>query len=273
MKLLRIVTGITAACAAFTMDNPSARGVEIIGHRGAAHDAPENTLTSMKTAWQQKADAVELDLWLSRDGHLVVMHDGDTKRVSGVQGKVAERTWEELQQIEVGNWKSPKFKGERIPTLESILATIPAGKRAVLELKAGPELLPELQRVIRTSGRKPADLAIIAFNFETLRQSKERFPDIPHYFLHSYKKEPKTGEFPQLSTLITQAKAARFDGLDLHFDWPIDKAFVSELRSAGMKLVVWTVNDAAVARRLVDAGVDGITTDRPAWLRDQLRTR
>jgi glycerophosphoryl diester phosphodiesterase len=244
--------------------------VEIIGHRGGSHDAPENTLAAMKLAWGQKADAIELDLWLSKDGKIVVLHDANTKRFGGDTNHVAQRTWAELQRIDVGAWKDPRFKGERIPTLDSILATVPAGKRAVLEIKCGPEILPELGQAIAKSGRKPAELAIIAFDFETLRQSKKEFPQLEHYFLHDYKKDKQTGELPALPALIQRAQAAGFDGLDLQFGWPIDKTFVADVKEAGLKLIVWTVNDPTVARRLSDAGVDGITTDRPGWLREQL---
>jgi glycerophosphoryl diester phosphodiesterase len=247
-----------------------AEAVEIIAHRGASYDAPENTLAAMKLAWEQNADAIELDLWLSKDRKLVIIHDSNTRRVGGDTNHVARQTWAELQRVDVGAWKNPRFKGERIPTLESILATIPSGKRAVLEIKCGPEILPEMARVIAKSGRRPQELAIISFQFETLRASKKEFPQIEHYFLHSYKKDERTGEFPKLGDLIRRSKSAQFDGLDLHFDWPVDKAFVAEVKGAGLKLVMWTVNDAAVARRLTDAGVDGITTDRPARLREAL---
>jgi glycerophosphoryl diester phosphodiesterase len=245
--------------------------VEIIAHRGASYDAPENTLASMKLAWEQKADAIELDLWLSKDGKLVVIHDSDTKRFGGLTNKIATQTWQELQQFDVGSWKNARFKGERIPTLESILETVPPGKRAVLEIKCGPEILPEFVRVVRASRRKPAELAVISFNFETLRDSKARLPELEHYFLSDYKTNTTTGRLPELAPLIAQAKSAKFDGLDLQFKWPVDKAFVANVKSAGLKLLVWTVNDVTVARRMVDAGVNGITTDRPAWLREQLK--
>src|SRR5687767_2297202 len=135
-----------------------ARGfaVEIIAHRGASGEAPENTLSAMKLAWEQGADAIELDLWLSKDGKLVIFHDADTKRFEKKPRKVAELTWEELQQLDVGTWKNGKL--ERIPTLESILATIPAGRRAVLEIKSGPEILPELKRVLEASGKQAREL-------------------------------------------------------------------------------------------------------------------
>lgn len=86
--------------------------VEFVAHRGASFDAPENTLIAMKQAWEQGADAIELDLWLSKDGRVVVCHDADTGRTGGVKRKIADQTWAELQQLDVGAWKGPQFKGE-----------------------------------------------------------------------------------------------------------------------------------------------------------------
>jgi glycerophosphoryl diester phosphodiesterase len=252
----------------FAASRPEA--AEIIAHRGASHDAPENTLAAMKLAWEQKADAVELDLWLSKDGKIVVLHDPDTKRVGGSGVRVAELTWDELQRVDVGAWKDPRFRAERIPALDSILATIPPGRRAFLEIKCGAEILPELSRVIARSGRKPAELAVISFDFETLSKSKKEFPRIEHYYLHGYRKDAATGEFPRLAPLLVRARSAGFDGLDLNADWPIDASFVAQARASGMKLFVWTVNDPQVARKLTGAGVQGITTDRPGWLRGEL---
>jgi glycerophosphoryl diester phosphodiesterase len=173
--------------------------------------------------------------------------------------------------LDVGGWKGAQFKGERIPTLESVLATIPPGKKAVLEIKCGPEIMAELERVIRASGRTAKELVIISFNFDALLASKKTFPHVPHLFLYDYKKDPKTDQYPELKPLIARAKAARFDGLNLQFRWPITKEFVSEVKGAGLSLFVWTVDDAIVAKRLADAGVDGITTNKPQWLRDQLK--
>jgi glycerophosphoryl diester phosphodiesterase len=263
-----IQLGIATLFVCFTLASRAA--VEIIAHRGASADAPENTLSAMKLAWEQGADAIELDLWLSKDGKLVVFHDGDTKRFDGRARVVSQLTLDELLQLDVGSWKGAAFKGERIPSLESILATIPKGRRAVLELKPGPEIVPELTRVLRLSGRSPQELAIISFNFGTLQASKVALPQLPHYFLHGYSKDKVTGRYPELAPILQRCREAGFQGLDLHFDWPITREFVAQVHEAGMKLVVWTVDDAAVARRLADAGVDGITTNRPEWLREQL---
>src|SRR5262249_54058546 len=109
-------------------------GVEIIAHRGASADAPENTLPAMELAWKQGADAVETDLWLSADGKLLIFHDTTTKRYEpegGVSRPITALKWEEAQQLDVGAFKGAEFKGTRIPSLEGLLATVPKGKRAV----------------------------------------------------------------------------------------------------------------------------------------------
>jgi glycerophosphoryl diester phosphodiesterase len=245
--------------------------VEIIAHRGASFDAPENTLASMKLGWEQKADGIELDLWLSKDGRLIDFHDKDTKRFEPTVRAITNLTLAEARKLDVGLWKGEKYKGEPVPTLESILVTIPNGKRAVLEIKDGPHIVPELVRVLRESGRKPEEFAIISFNYDSLVASKKAWPKSDHYFLYDYKKDTKTDAFPELKPLLARAKAAGFEGLNLNFKWPITKEFVSEVKAAGLKMYVWTVNDVEVARRLVDAGVDGITTDKPQWLREQLK--
>ena len=244
---------------------------EIIAHRGASHDAPENSLTAMKLGWEQGADAVEFDLWLSRDGKLVVFHDADTKRFSEPVRKIKDMTWDEIQQLDVGAFKEAEFKGERIPALESILATVPTGKRIVMELKDGPEILPEFFRVLNSSGLKPEQMCVISFKEDTLRDSKKALAQVPHYFLKSYKADPKTGVLPTLGLLLDLCRDSNFDGLNLHFEWPVTPEFAAKVKAQNLKLLAWTVDDPAVARRLAAAGVDAITTNRPAWLRQQMR--
>jgi glycerophosphoryl diester phosphodiesterase len=252
--------------------NMTAHAVEIIAHRGASYDAPENTVAAFKLGWKQNADAVELDIWISKDGKIICLHDDNTKRTAGVDKAVADQILAELRSLDAGSWKGPQWKGEKLPTLDEVLALIPDGKRLVIEIKCGPEVLPELQRVIQASGKKPEQLVIIGFGYETMVQAKKRFPRIPVFYLHSYKRDKQTGEFPALAELIRKAKAAGLDGLNLNYEWPIDDAFVQKVKSAGLKLYVYTVDDDTLAKKLAVAGVDGITTNRPEWLRQKMKT-
>lgn len=247
----------------------SLSAVEIVAHRGASHDAPENTLASFKLGWKQNADADELDIHLTKDGSVVVLHDKTTKRTAGVDRSIVEQTLEEVRALDAGSWKGPQWKGEKIPTLAEVLAIIPEGRQLFIEIKCGPEVLPELARVLKESGKKSPQLVIIGFGYETMKAARERFPDLAVYWIESPKKESQ-GLVPSVDELIAKAKAAKLDGLDLSSKFAIDQAFVSSVKKAGLKLHVWTVDDAEMARNLAALGVDGITTNRPAWLRTQL---
>jgi glycerophosphoryl diester phosphodiesterase len=243
--------------------------VEIIGHRGASFDAPENTVAAMKLNWAQNADTAECDVFLTKDGKIVVIHDKDTKRVAGVDKKVVDQTLAEIQQLDVGKWKGAKFAGEKVPTLDAVLATVPEGKRIFIEVKTGPEIVPELDRVLKASKLKPEQTPIISFHAEVIAEVKKVRPEVAAYWVVSLK-PAKGKQVPTAETLIAKAKAIQADGLDLSAAPALDKVFAAKVRAAGLKLYVWTVNDIAEARRMVGLGVDGITTDRPGWLREQL---
>lgn len=159
-----------------------------------------------------------------------------------------------------------------MPLLEEVLATIPPGKRVFLEIKVGPEIVGEVVRVFGLSKRSASEMAIISFNPETCVAAKKALPECQVYFLSSFKQDKATGVFaPTVAELVQGAVAAGLDGLDLNANLDVltPKA-VGQIREAGLKFYTWTVDDAEVARRLVELGVDGITTNRPEWLRAQL---
>jgi glycerophosphoryl diester phosphodiesterase len=249
----------------------NASALEIIAHRGASKDAPENTLASFRAGYEQGADACELDCYLTKDGQIVVMHDANTKRTAGKDARIVDQTTAELRALDAGRWKGEKWAGEKIPLLSEVLAIIPDGKQLFIEVKCGPEILPELQRVIATSGKKPGQLVIISFNFEVVQQARKLMPEIDAYFLAGAKKEKETGAQPELSALIQKAKDAGLTGLDLDYRLPIDAEAVAQAKAAGLKIQIWTVDDPAIGLRLKGAGVQGITTNRPAFLREALK--
>lgn len=263
--LATLMTALTAT-SAFAADPPK---VEIVAHRGASFDAPENTLAAIKLAWEQKADASEFDVFLSKDGKIVVIHDATTKRTACVDMKVAETTLDELRKLDVGSWKGAKFKGERIPTLEEMLATVPTGKRVFIEVKCGPEIVPELDRVLKVCKLKPEQTCVISFNADVIAATKKARPDLPCYWVVNL--APKNAKPKTAEELIEKAKEIKADGLDLSATPAIlDKAFGDKVKAAGFKLYVWTVNDVELAKKMIAAGVESITTDKPGWLREQL---
>lgn len=129
-----------------TETSRSAR-VEIIAHRGASFDAPENTLAAIELAWHQQADAVEIDVRLTADAEIVVIHDETTARHGGRDTPVCEESLTELRQIDVGRWKGSQWAGERIPTLAEVLETVPDGKRLFVEIKCRAEIVAALSRL------------------------------------------------------------------------------------------------------------------------------
>lgn len=244
----------------------------IVAHRGASHDAPENTLAAFRLAWAQGADAVEGDFFLTKDHQIACIHDSKTKRTSGVEMEVSESTLEELQQLDVGNWKDPKYKGERIPTLSEVLFTVPENKKIYIEIKCGPEIVPHLLPILKQSGLDADQTIVISFNDKVIAETRKQIPDIPAYWLAGFRenKETKMWE-PTIDSLFEKLAATQAHGLDVQANRTlVDEAFVKRLRDKQLGFHVWTVNEPADAKYFQGLGVDSITTDRPAFLRAEL---
>ncbi len=246
------------------------RRAEIIAHRGASFDAPENTLAAIELGWAQGADAVEIDVHFSKDGHVVVIHDDNTRKTAGVRRKVAAQTLAELKALDVGRWKHARFAGERLPTLPEALATIPRGKRMFVEVKCGPECIPKFASDVRASRLAATQVIPIGFDLETMRQLKLALPELEVCWIVEFKRTLR-GWSPPAHKLIAAVQRAGLDGLDVSGRGPVDKAFAAEVHAAGLSFYIWTVDDPGRARELFAAGVDGITTNKPGWLREQLR--
>jgi glycerophosphoryl diester phosphodiesterase len=245
---------------------------EFIAHRGASHDAPENTLAAVNLAWKQKADAVEVDVHLSKDGKIVAIHDDSTKKTGGRDRKVKEQTLAELRELDVGSFKGEAFKGEPIPTLEEVFKTVPEDKALFVEIKCGPEIADLLADLIRRTGMQPKQVVIISFDIRVVEAAKKKLPRHKVYWLSDIERDKKTHRWkPSVEELIAKAKKAGVDGLNVYACAAVDAAFVQKVKEAGLGgLYVWTVNDPKEAKRLIEAGVAGITTDRPAWLKEQV---
>ena len=258
----------TLACLSFVATSGCAGYVEIIAHRGASHLAPENTMASVMLGWKKGAD-VEVDVYLSSDNRIVAIHDSTTKRTAGTELKVAETTASELRKLDVGSFKSEDFAGEKIPFLSDIIETIPPERKLYVEIKCGKEILPFLHRLIVDSG-KMSQIVIIGFDLETVTASKKLI-NVPTYWLKGTAKDKETKAWiPHDPELIRIAQENGLDGVDVHYAG-VTKEFVDAATDSGQKLYVWTVDDPEEAARLVKLGVAGITTNRPGWLRGQLK--
>jgi glycerophosphoryl diester phosphodiesterase len=247
--------------------------VEIIAHRGASRSAPENTLPAFRLAWKQGADAAELDVRLSRDGRVVVTHDATARRTGGLNRKVCGLTLAELRALDFGRWRGAKWAGTRIPTLDEVVQTLPAGKRLLIEIKCGPEIVPELRKVLDESGRHRRQFILQSFSLPTMETVKRRFPGVETGWLCGLRQPAAPAAAAEADALIRQATEAGMNGLHLRASPFIDARMVNNVKAAHLKFRVWTVDSAPAARRLAGLGIDGIITNRPGWLRARLGQR
>ena len=233
-----------------------------VAHRGASYLAPENTLASIKLAWELEADAAECDVMLSSDHRVLLFHDKNTKKLCGVSHVVKETPWEVLDKLEIKakNSHRPEYRGETIPLLSEVLPTIPEGRMLVIEIKTGPEILPYLEKELKDY-RHSGKISIIAFDFETIIGAKALFPEFPAYYLSSFQNN--------VNKHFEDIKKHGLDGVNLRHAI-ITPQLVEKCTEAGLDLWCWTVNDPETALKMKNLGIRAITTDRPRWLKEQM---
>jgi glycerophosphoryl diester phosphodiesterase len=258
------LSGLLITLLGFTI-SPCFAGPEIIAHRGASSMAPENTLASFRTAWEVGADAVELDIYLTTDNRIVVIHDSTTRRVSGVDMIVSKSSSQDLRKLDVGKWKGQQWTNEKIPYLEEVLKTVPKGKRIFIEVKCGPEIIPEMLKIIKASGLDRSQIVIISFSSEVIRTIEMHRPTMTTYWLCSINSKPGS-----IEKSIETAKAIKTDGIDVAASAEVNSDYAKMIREAKLGFYVWTVDNPAIAKRMADLGVDGITTNKPVEIRNLL---
>lgn len=243
-----------------TVSGISFSQVEIIGHRGASFLAPENTVASSKLAWESGADAVECDIYLSKDNKIMCSHDASTKRTSGQDFKIKESSSKFLRKLDVGSFKDKKYKGEKIPFLKELIEEVPDGKELVIEIKSGSEVLPYLKKEVTKAGENKK-FTFISFDLQTITETKKVFPHNKCYWLCS--------NAELLTRNLRLIPEAGLDGVSLSYGI-INKKVATEVKNLNMELFAWTVDDPSEAKRLISLGVRGITTNRPGWLNEQI---
>lgn len=244
----------------------------LIAHRGAATDAPENTLAAFELAWQQGADGIEGDFQLTRDGEIVCIHDAFTMRTARRPRKVTKATLAELRQLDVGSWKGEQWRGIRIPTLGEVLATVPDGKKMFIEIKSGPEIVPPLKAVLAASGLQDGQAIVISFDARVIVETKRLLPQLKALWITDFKTDKKTGVRPSAREILETLERIGADGVDCRSHWVVDRQFMQTLRSAQKEVHIWTVDDVFVAKRYLQLGADSLTSNCAGWLKQQLRS-
>jgi len=232
-----------------------------IAHRGESFDAPENTLASFDLAWQRGDDGIELDVHLAADGHVVVCHDEDTLRTGGRKLVIREHSLAELQRLDVGAWKGPQWAGQRLATLGDVLTATPGGKAVFVEIKPNTDAAADaVARVLEQPRFAAVDARVISFHLHVLKRAKLQSPKRKCYW--TIEKPPHLGE------IVQQTIDAKLDGLDLEDGPWVDANLVRTLHTAKLELYLFTVDDPNRCRELESIGVDGITSNRAAWVRN-----
>ena len=240
----------------------------IIAHRGESYDAPENTLASINLAWERDADAVEIDVQLTKDKKIVLIHDKTTLRTGGKYKRIASNNYDELSKIDVGKFKNSKWKDERIPLLDKVIGTIPKNKNLFVEIKSDERIIKPLQNLIEQKNFNPAQIKFIGFNIVTMKLLKETFPDIGAYWIVEGKSYKSNGS---LKETIIKCKSAKLDGLDVQAKKYLTKDVIHTVKNSGLKIYTWTVDDPQRAKQLYLVGINGITTNRAGWLKNKLK--
>jgi len=239
---------------------PAQAQYSIIAHRGASFVAPENTLASVKKGYELGADAVEVDVHLSRDNRVMVIHDSNTKRTSGESYDVATTGSDTLRLLDVGSFKGAEFKGEKIPFLEELIAAIPEGKKLVVEIKSDEKIIPYLKEIVAASG-KGDQVIFIAFKLTTIVEAKMFMPNNDCYWLCAFKGKAKKG--------MVKAKRAGLTGVNLRYGI-IDEKIMEKAKEYDLEVLTWTLDKPEKAKELISLGVLGITTNKPDMMREQL---
>lgn len=230
----------------------------MIGHRGAAAVAPENTLEGLRAAARLGARMVEFDVQLSADGVPILMHDDTLERTTDGRGRVEEASAGDLARLDAGLWFGPAWKGARVPSLEAALGLLLELKLAVnVELKPCPgrerETALRVAETLRRSwpGDRPRPL-VSSFDRESLAALREAAPELPRGLLVWECSDDGVAE------------AGRLACVSIHCaDRCITPLWARRIKDAGYALAVFTVNDPARARELYGWGVDSIISDRP----------
>lgn len=220
------------------------RGRWVIAHRGASGRCPENTLPSFRAGAEAGADAIELDVHLTADGHVVVMHDGELGRTVSGTGKVAEMTLAEVKSRDAGAWKAPAFAGTRVPTLAEVLAAIPIV--VMVEIKPeGEEIVRRTVEVIRAAGAERR-VVIASFHDANLARAARMLPEAERLALGT----------PEMSRVDDAHILAP------HFS-EATKTIAAEVHRRDRALWCWTVDDPADIARTIALGADGIISNWP----------
>ncbi len=227
-----------------------------IAHRGAGKLAPENTLAAFRVGAGHGYRAFECDVKLSADGVLFLLHDATLERTTSGTGTAAQQTWAALSLLDAGGWHSRAFAGEPLPSLQGVAGYCQRNGFALnIEIKPTPGLETPTGRAVGLEATRlwaghTMPPLLSSFSLEALQGAQHTAPHLPRALLLNTLRE---GWFEQAQSLSCVAVVTAFSLMD--------GPLIAKLRGAGLRALVYTVNDPGEAQRLMALGIDGIITD------------
>ena len=232
--------------------------VFVTGHRGFSGAAPENTMAAFRAAIEAGCDMIELDIHLSRDKEVVVIHDDTLERTTTGRGNVADQTFAELRRWDAGAWFAPRFAGERIPALAEVLALARNKILVNIELKKGenfPYTMAELADLALREVEKAGmggQVLFSSFDPAAIDRIREKNPALPVALIKDkpWMRPEEAGGGKSYPTLNCRATVLNEDN-------------IRRAHKEGIRVHVWTLNTPEEMSRFIALGVDGIITNHP----------
>ena len=227
-----------------------------IAHRGSSGTYPENTSLAFEKAIEAGSDMLEMDCRLSKDGHVVILHDERLDRVAGGRGTVQGKTIQQLKKLDVGAWFKKKFKGQRVLTLEEVIEVVNGRVDLNLDIKSvhRGSLGIEIRILfVLTHYNYLGRTILSSFDYRSLRRARELAPEARIGLLYdaNVKEDP-----------FRTAKELKADCLQVHKDL-VTSDFLEKTARSGLRTFVWTVNEVVEMEKFLAMGVDGIISDFP----------
>lgn len=234
---------------------------KVMAHRGASTEAPENTMAAFQKAIDDMADYIELDVQLTNNGEVIVMHDSNAYRTTGVDANIVNMTYKEVKTLDAGSWFSDEYVGENVPSLKEVLELTQGKIKLNIELKPadnGTALAKNTVQLIEKYNMVN-DCVITSFSESALKAVK------------TYNQEIKVGY------ILSAAYGDFYDMKNVDF-FSVNAAFLSKrtidaIHNSGKQVYAWTVNNKESIKNLTNKGVDGIITDNPVLARETIYSR
>lgn len=251
-------------CLLLTLPHAFGQRPQTIAHRGASGLAPENTLAAFEKAIGMGVDYIELDVHLSQDDSLIVMHDHRVDRTTDGEGDIENLTYAYMAGLDAGSWFSPAFAGERVPTLYQVLRRVNGRTKVLIELKwpASGIYSGLVERVLQTVRACGAQSWVSIQSFET-RYLVELYRTAPEIHTQqlivgrfgalSVTRQAVAGDFVPVRGVRSVNPSVRF----------LSRRFIDDMHGLGLTVYPYTINEPKKMARALRMGVDGIITNRP----------